>query len=99
MRTLLPLLVLGTLLILAGEWQSRRRTAPSAPAAKPRLDLGEAHVDGDWDLLVLGRKLLALLRDPDPLRAQRATQAMLQMRRIDLAGIRRAADAAEPVDA
>ena len=37
-------------------------------------------------------ELMALLRDPDPERAQRATQAMLQMRRIDLDGIRRAAD-------
>ena len=67
MRTLLPLLVLGTLLILAGEWQSRSRTAPSAPAAEPRRDLGEAPVDGDWDLLVLGRPSGAEpLRRPEP---------------------------------
>ena len=33
-----------------------------------------------------------LFSDPDPERAQRATQAMLQMRRIDVAEIRRAAD-------
>ncbi|MCF6744247.1 VOC family protein [Blastococcus sp. KM273128] len=44
-------------------------------------------------------ELMTLLRDPDPARAQRATQAMLQMRRIDLAGIRRAADTADTVDA
>jgi hypothetical protein len=36
--------------------------------------------------------MLSLLQDPDPGRAQRATQAMLGMRRIDLAEIRRAAD-------
>jgi predicted 3-demethylubiquinone-9 3-methyltransferase (glyoxalase superfamily) len=36
--------------------------------------------------------LTSLLGDPDPERAQRATQAMLQMRRIDIAEIRRAAD-------
>jgi hypothetical protein len=33
-----------------------------------------------------------LTNDPDPGRAQRATQAMLQMRRIDIEGIKRAAD-------
>jgi len=53
MRTLLPLLVLGTLLILAGEWQSRNRTAPLAPDEARASDAGTA--DGDWDLLVLGR--------------------------------------------
>ena len=37
-------------------------------------------------------ELMSLLRDPDPGRAQRATEAMLSMRRIDLAEIRRAAD-------
>jgi predicted 3-demethylubiquinone-9 3-methyltransferase (glyoxalase superfamily) len=37
-------------------------------------------------------EMMSLLNDPDPGRAQRATQAMLQMQRIDLAGIRRAAD-------
>ncbi|MGY2129348.1 VOC family protein [Blastococcus sp. SYSU DS0617] len=37
-------------------------------------------------------ELMSLIGDPDPARAQRATQAMLQMRRIDLAEIRRAAD-------
>ncbi len=41
---------------------------------------------------VVPTELLALLNDPDPGRAQRATQAMLQMRRIDLAAIKRAAD-------
>ena len=35
---------------------------------------------------------MSLLHDPDPDRAQRATQAMLQMQRIDLAEIKRAAD-------
>ena len=37
-------------------------------------------------------EMMSLLNDPDPGRAQRATQAMLQMRRIDLAEIKRAAD-------
>jgi predicted 3-demethylubiquinone-9 3-methyltransferase (glyoxalase superfamily) len=37
-------------------------------------------------------ELLSLIGGPDPGRAQRATEAMLQMRRIDLAEIRRAAD-------
>ena len=37
-------------------------------------------------------ELMSLLNDPDPGRAQRAAQAMLQMRRIDLAEIKRAAD-------
>jgi predicted 3-demethylubiquinone-9 3-methyltransferase (glyoxalase superfamily) len=35
-----------------------------------------------------------LLGDPDPGRAQRATQAMLQMKKIDIAELQRAADAA-----
>ena len=39
-------------------------------------------------------EMMSLLGDPDPERAQRATQAMLGMRRIDLAEIRRAADGA-----
>jgi predicted 3-demethylubiquinone-9 3-methyltransferase (glyoxalase superfamily) len=38
--------------------------------------------------------LSELLGDPDPGRAQRATQAMLQMKKIDIEGLRRAADAA-----
>ena len=42
---------------------------------------------------VVPTELLILLSDPDPERAQRATQAMLQMRRIDIAEIERAADA------
>jgi predicted 3-demethylubiquinone-9 3-methyltransferase (glyoxalase superfamily) len=41
---------------------------------------------------VIPTEMLALLNDPDPGRAQRATQAMLGMRRIDVAEIRRAAD-------
>jgi predicted 3-demethylubiquinone-9 3-methyltransferase (glyoxalase superfamily) len=35
---------------------------------------------------------MSLLSDPDPGRAQRASEAMLQMRRIDVAEIKRAAD-------
>jgi predicted 3-demethylubiquinone-9 3-methyltransferase (glyoxalase superfamily) len=41
---------------------------------------------------VIPTEMLSLLNDPDPGRAQRATQAMLGMRRIDVAEIRRAAD-------
>jgi predicted 3-demethylubiquinone-9 3-methyltransferase (glyoxalase superfamily) len=41
---------------------------------------------------VVPAELMSLLRDPDPGRAQRATEAMLSMRRIDLAEIKRAAD-------
>ncbi|MGH2838765.1 MAG: VOC family protein, partial [Thermoleophilaceae bacterium] len=37
-------------------------------------------------------ELIELTTDPDPGRAQRAMQAMLQQRRIDIAEIRRAAD-------
>lgn len=40
---------------------------------------------------VVPTELMSLLSDPDPGRAQRATQAMLQMRRIDLAAIKEAA--------
>jgi predicted 3-demethylubiquinone-9 3-methyltransferase (glyoxalase superfamily) len=42
---------------------------------------------------VFPEELVQLTSDSDPDRAQRATQAMLQMRRIDMAEIRRAADA------
>ncbi|MDT0331556.1 VOC family protein [Nocardiopsis lambiniae] len=41
---------------------------------------------------VFPHELNDLLTDPDPGRAQRAMQAMLKMRRIDLAEVRRAAD-------
>jgi predicted 3-demethylubiquinone-9 3-methyltransferase (glyoxalase superfamily) len=41
---------------------------------------------------VIPTELMSLLSDPDPDRAQRAIQAMLQMRRIDIAEIKRAAD-------
>jgi predicted 3-demethylubiquinone-9 3-methyltransferase (glyoxalase superfamily) len=39
-------------------------------------------------------RLMELLGDRDPGRAQRAMQAMLQMRKIDIAELERAADAA-----
>jgi predicted 3-demethylubiquinone-9 3-methyltransferase (glyoxalase superfamily) len=39
-------------------------------------------------------RLMELLSDPDPGRAQRATRAMLQMQKIDIAGLEAAADAA-----
>ena len=41
---------------------------------------------------VVPTELTTLLNDPDPGRARRATEAMLQMRRIDIEEIRRAAD-------
>lgn len=44
---------------------------------------------------VYPRELHELLADPDPGRAQRATAAMLGMRRIDAAAIRAAADAGD----
>jgi predicted 3-demethylubiquinone-9 3-methyltransferase (glyoxalase superfamily) len=44
-----------------------------------------------WQVVPAG--LLELVNDPDPGRATRATQAMYQMRKIDLAAIRAAADA------
>jgi len=43
---------------------------------------------------VTPEELLRLTADPDPGRAQRATQAMLQMVKIDIAKLRQAADAA-----
>ena len=45
-----------------------------------------------WQVIPV--EMLSLLNDSDPGRAQRATQAMLGMRRIDLAEIKRAADSA-----
>ena len=42
---------------------------------------------------VIPSELMDLQKNPDPERAQRAFQAMLRMRRIDIAEIRRAADA------
>ena len=43
---------------------------------------------------VVPADLFGLLSDPDPGRAQRATQALFQMKKIDIAEVRRAADAA-----
>ncbi|MFC5910205.1 VOC family protein [Streptacidiphilus monticola] len=42
---------------------------------------------------IVPRQLPELLGDPDPARAQRAMQAMLQMRKLDVAALRAAADA------
>ena len=67
MRTLIPLLILGALLILAGEWQSRNSGAPRRPAGDPSGAVAKglaeslspvviAKSEGErWDLLVLGR--------------------------------------------
>jgi predicted 3-demethylubiquinone-9 3-methyltransferase (glyoxalase superfamily) len=41
---------------------------------------------------VVPSEMMALLQDPDPGRAQRATAAMMQMKRLDIGEIRRAAD-------
>ena len=41
---------------------------------------------------IIPTRLPELLSDPDPERAQRATQAMLGMRKIDIAGMEAAAD-------
>ena len=43
---------------------------------------------------IIPNRLMELIGDPDRARAQRAMQAMLQMRKIDVAEIERAADAA-----
>ena len=43
---------------------------------------------------VIPTELFALLSDPDPGRAQRASEAMLAMRKLDVAELRRAADSA-----
>ena len=42
---------------------------------------------------IVPNRLTELLTDPDPGRAERATKAMLQMRKIEIAEIERAADA------
>jgi predicted 3-demethylubiquinone-9 3-methyltransferase (glyoxalase superfamily) len=39
---------------------------------------------------VIPRELFELIQDPDPQKSQRATQAMLQMKKIDIAVVRRA---------
>src|SRR5262245_12913608 len=41
---------------------------------------------------IVPRRMLALLADPDPARARRAMQAMLRMKRIDIAEVERAAE-------
>jgi predicted 3-demethylubiquinone-9 3-methyltransferase (glyoxalase superfamily) len=43
---------------------------------------------------IIPDRLMELLGDPNPGRSQRAMQAMLQMRKIDIATLERAADAA-----
>jgi predicted 3-demethylubiquinone-9 3-methyltransferase (glyoxalase superfamily) len=43
---------------------------------------------------IVPRRLQQLLADPDPARAQRAMAAMLQMKKIDVAALEAAADAA-----
>jgi len=43
---------------------------------------------------IIPTALPELLGDPDPGRSRRAVQAMLQMKKLDIAGLRRAADAA-----
>ena len=43
---------------------------------------------------IVPKRVMQLLTDPDPGRARRATEAMLQMKRLDIAAIERAANAA-----
>jgi predicted 3-demethylubiquinone-9 3-methyltransferase (glyoxalase superfamily) len=43
---------------------------------------------------IVPRRLLALMTDPDPAKARRAMQAMLTMKRIDIAAVERAAEGA-----
>jgi predicted 3-demethylubiquinone-9 3-methyltransferase (glyoxalase superfamily) len=45
---------------------------------------------------VVPGELIELVTDPNPVRANAATQAMLSMTKIDIAGLRAAADAAAP---
>ena len=45
---------------------------------------------------IVPRQLIRLMRDPDPGRAKRAFEAMMQMNRIDIAALQRAADGAIP---
>lgn len=44
---------------------------------------------------IIPKQLGELMGDPDPVKAQRVTQAMLQMRKIDVAGLQRAYDGQE----
>jgi len=41
---------------------------------------------------IIPKQLGELMGDPDPIKAQRVTQAMLQMRKIDVAGLQKAYD-------
>lgn len=43
---------------------------------------------------IIPKRAMALLTDPDPARAKRATEAMLQMKRLNVAELERAANAA-----
>ena len=40
---------------------------------------------------IVPRRLLELMSDPDPARARRAMEAMMTMKRIDIAAVERAA--------
>ena len=45
---------------------------------------------------IVPRQLIRLIGDPDPARARRAFAAMMEMKRIDIAALERAADGAAP---
>ena len=45
---------------------------------------------------IVPRQLISLLADPDRARARRAFEAMMEMKRIDIAALERAADGAAP---
>jgi predicted 3-demethylubiquinone-9 3-methyltransferase (glyoxalase superfamily) len=49
-----------------------------------------------WGLAwqITPRRLMELIKDPDPARAKRAMEAMMQMVKIDIAAVERAADGA-----
>ena len=49
-----------------------------------------------WQVVPQG--LEELFTDPDPQRAQRAMQAMLQMRKLDIGALRAAADSTSGID-
>ena len=70
MRALVPLIVLGSLLILAGEWQSRNAGTAGVPRETPRgPGAVVAEAEDGWSLLVLGRPSGAEpLRRPEPTR-------------------------------
>ena len=52
------------------------------------------HFGVSWQ--IVPRQLIRLIGDPDPARARRAFAAIMEMKRIDIAALERAADGAAP---